>query len=281
MTWFKVDDKLTFHRKVLMAGNAAMGAWVRMGSHCGAYETDGKITTEEANTIGTEQEISKLVEVGLLEQTMGGYRLHDFLVYNPAAKLLKVQRKQWVKKKRRQREMSPGDTLECPTMSPPGTPGRDRDLRSDLDPEPEIQKVSGNRARGSRLPDGWEPTAGSYEQTAKESKLSSSEVRQALVEFRDYWRGVPGQRGVKLDWDATFRNRLRDIAGKRKQSPQQNGPVYKDLTFEPGELESLRSAPKLRTNAFKLPAKQTASEQELADKVRADIERLKASGFDP
>lgn len=30
-------------------------------------------------------------------------------------------------------------------------------------------------------------------------------------EFVDYWVGVPGQRGIKLDWPATFRNRIRDL----------------------------------------------------------------------
>ncbi len=30
-------------------------------------------------------------------------------------------------------------------------------------------------------------------------------------EFVDYWIGIPGQRGIKLDWPATFRNRIRDI----------------------------------------------------------------------
>lgn len=34
-------------------------------------------------------------------------------------------------------------------------------------------------------------------------------------EFRDYWIALPGQRGVKLDWDATWRNWVR-----RQQKPK-------------------------------------------------------------
>lgn len=34
------------------------------------------------------------------------------------------------------------------------------------------------------------------------------------AEFIDYWIGVPGQRGTKLDWSATWRNRVRMIATK-------------------------------------------------------------------
>ena len=33
-------------------------------------------------------------------------------------------------------------------------------------------------------------------------------VREA-AKFADYWRGVPGQKGVKRDWDATWRNWVR------------------------------------------------------------------------
>jgi hypothetical protein len=34
-------------------------------------------------------------------------------------------------------------------------------------------------------------------------------TQSVLATFVDYWRGVPGNRGVKLDWQATFRNWLR------------------------------------------------------------------------
>jgi hypothetical protein len=30
-----------------------------------------------------------------------------------------------------------------------------------------------------------------------------------VPKFRDYWSAVPGTRGVKLDWEATFRNFVR------------------------------------------------------------------------
>jgi hypothetical protein len=35
----------------------------------------------------------------------------------------------------------------------------------------------------------------------------------AWAEFVDYWVGVPGARGLKLDWPATFRNRIRHTNG--------------------------------------------------------------------
>lgn len=35
---------------------------------------------------------------------------------------------------------------------------------------------------------------------------------RVLDEFRDYWNGIPGARGKKLDWPGTYRNRCRDVA---------------------------------------------------------------------
>ena len=52
--------------------------------------------------------------------------------------------------------------------------------------------------RASRLPDTWHPRA--------EDGIDNQE----LAKFRDYWKAVPGQKGIKLDWDATWRNWLRN-----------------------------------------------------------------------
>jgi hypothetical protein len=58
-----------------------------------------------------------------------------------------------------------------------------------------------SQARGSRLPSDWQP---------KEHIEQKSE----LEKFRDYWIAQPGQKGVKTDWDATWRNWVRR-AGER------------------------------------------------------------------
>ena len=68
--------------------------------------------------------------------------------------------------------------------------------------------------RGTRLPDGWQPSEAVREWAAAEFPAVSIEAE--LATFTDYWRAVPGQRGVKLDWDATFRNRVREIAARRR-----------------------------------------------------------------
>ena len=54
MPWFKVDDNLAFHHKVVAAGNAAMGLWVRAGAMCAQQLTDGFVPDHMVNTLGSK-----------------------------------------------------------------------------------------------------------------------------------------------------------------------------------------------------------------------------------
>lgn len=70
---------------------------------------------------------------------------------------------------------------------------------------------------GSRLPDDWEPSA---EDRAFAEQLGL-DVNAIAASFRDYWHGVPGAKGRKVDWPATWRNWCRKTveSGPRK-APQ-------------------------------------------------------------
>lgn len=65
--------------------------------------------------------------------------------------------------------------------------------------------------RGSRLPQGWVPS-NELEAWAKAERPDLAHPRE-LASFSDYWRGVAGSKGVKLDWDATYRNWIRRANG--------------------------------------------------------------------
>ena len=83
MAWFKLDDKVHSHPKTIMAGNAAFGLWARLGSYCSDHLTDGIVPREVAESYGTKPEIKALLRVGFIEVADGGYRVHDYLDYNP------------------------------------------------------------------------------------------------------------------------------------------------------------------------------------------------------
>lgn len=64
------------------------------------------------------------------------------------------------------------------------------------------------RPRGTRLPTGWTPSSDALDWTRAEKP--GLDPLQTLEKFRDYWTAQPGQKGVKTDWDATWRNWVRN-----------------------------------------------------------------------
>jgi DnaT DNA-binding domain len=64
------------------------------------------------------------------------------------------------------------------------------------------------RARGSRLPPDWTPGPDG-EAFAAQHGIANGKAVAELAKFRDYWTAQPGQKGVKTDWLATWRNWLR------------------------------------------------------------------------
>lgn len=79
MPRFLLDDAFAFHPKVVHAGNAAVGAWVRMGTYCAANLTDGFVPDRIARLIASEDEIRSLIDAGSLLTRSGGYCIHDYL----------------------------------------------------------------------------------------------------------------------------------------------------------------------------------------------------------
>jgi hypothetical protein len=71
----------------------------------------------------------------------------------------------------------------------------------------EERKIRGARKNGFRLPDDWNPREADFAMAV--ARLNGS-AKLELEKFRDYWKAQPGQRGTKLDWDATFRNWVRN-----------------------------------------------------------------------
>lgn len=160
MTWFKSDDKLAFHQKTVRAGNAAMGAWVRLGTWCADYETDGFAPADIVNAIASPDELTKLLLVGFLVALPDGrYEMHDFLKYNPSHAELEAKRAEWAAKKtkdrrRAVREVSPGDSPRdsrvCPVETPLGCPGTGTgsdDPDPESDPKPDSHRASHHRLK--------------------------------------------------------------------------------------------------------------------------------------
>lgn len=92
MPWFKVDDNLGFHHKVIAAGNPAMGLWVRAGAICAQQLMDGFVPDHMATTLGTRGQAQRLVAAGLWEAVQGGYRFHEWADRQPSKVSVEAER---------------------------------------------------------------------------------------------------------------------------------------------------------------------------------------------
>jgi len=65
--------------------------------------------------------------------------------------------------------------------------------------------------RGFRLPDDWQlPKSWGEWALQKRSDLSAADVRNQAERFADYWHAKTGANARKADWEATWRNWIRD-----------------------------------------------------------------------
>lgn len=80
------------------------------------------------------------------------------------------------------------------------------------DEKPKIKSEKGKRLK-AYLAERDEDSVGEEFGTwaLKELGLSAELINAEMQKFCDYWNATPGQRGVKLDWPATWRNWMRKV----------------------------------------------------------------------
>lgn len=103
MPWFRIDDTFADHPKVIAAGNAAVGLWVRCGTYSSRFLTDGLVPGQVVRQYGNGREVERLVASRLWVPADGGYLMPDFLDYNPSAEQVKLERKRAAERQRRAR----------------------------------------------------------------------------------------------------------------------------------------------------------------------------------
>lgn len=91
-----------------------------------------------------------------------------------------------------------------------------------------------SKKRGTRLSPEWSLLP-EWRQWAKDNGLSGGDIDDEAGKFRDWFISAPGSRGVKADWEATWRNWVRkavqDRAGKRRGG---NGDLTNSALFARG-----------------------------------------------
>lgn len=88
-----------------------------------------------------------------------------------------------------------------------------------------VSKKETENARATRMQPGALLTD-PLRQAAIDLGARPEEVSGAWAEFVDFWIGVPGTRGTKLNWPATWRNRVRTILARGKGSANGRRTVH-------------------------------------------------------
>lgn len=103
MSWARLDDRFPDHPKVIAAGREA--AWLAVKAICwsSSHLTDGylpkpvALQLAAADTCGNPKAAATLIRALLRHKLWktagGGYRIHDFLEYNPSRAQILAERK--------------------------------------------------------------------------------------------------------------------------------------------------------------------------------------------
>lgn len=143
---------------------------------------------------------------------------------------------------------NPNQTPDSKTLRPSAVPEKDSGVRAvAVQPAKTASPPAAdppNTKRATRLPPDWELPPLWREWAARERPDLNPD--DTAARFRDYWVAKPGSAGTKLDWQATWRNWVRD---ERAQAPRPStrAPVIearnRDLSAQwtPPELREVAS----------------------------------------
>ena len=219
MTWFKVDDGFWCNPKTLMLSNDALALWLRAGTWASQQLTDGQIPARALALFrASDVEADELVSAGMWVPTEAGYEFHHWSEYQPSAEAEKAKRAARAEAGRKGAEARwggksdgkpDGNSYSKRYGKPDGKPDAPSRPVPSTSSNEEVTPLNppGGRSRGSRLDPDWIPDAALVERMRAECPAVDLKAEHAI--FVDYWIAQSGQKGVKADWSATWRNWMR------------------------------------------------------------------------
>jgi len=133
----------------------------------------------------------------------------------------------------------------CDSSSPTEEPSPSPSGRATPSPTPAINSNSsseGPRKRGHRLSEDWMPSEEVIQQMS--SERPDVDLRMEHRKFIDYWKAKTGKDATKLDWDATFRNWIRNARTAPHLKAVVNGMATSDLRV--AQVQALKKTPSAR-----------------------------------
>ena len=219
MVWFKVDDGFYTSQKVLSIPRAsrlaAVGLWTMAGNWSGRELSDGRVPQYVLAELGATPRLRRaLVEARLwLDRGPAGVEFKNWAEFQPTREQVEEERAKSAERQRKWRERHKGETGDEPvsnTVTDTVTNGGSNDAPTRPDPTRPKDSPNGEsapRKRGTRIPSDFSITPKMRDWAKGEVPLVN--IDRKLGEFIDYWTGVPGAKGVKLDWESAWRNGMR------------------------------------------------------------------------
>lgn len=201
MAWFKVDDALLMSSKVLSVPreirNEAMGLWLQTAVWSAHEMKDGLIPFHVLMEYNANEAIVEaLINANLwVRAEKNAVLIHNWNKYQPTRDELELRRN-GVSAARAEAGKRSGESRRT----------KAEQNRTKLNPEPEPEPEPKKLGRATRLTN-FEISQSMMDWAA--THCPGLDVKASSERFIDYWVAQPGQKGVKLDWVATWRNWLR------------------------------------------------------------------------
>ena len=221
MVYFQVDDILPFHHRVVEAGNAAVGVWVRAGAWSSGHGTDGFIPDAIAKSLGSARELKRLVDSGLWLRGDGGYEFYRWAEdASGGRRQISAREAEERKRKARQRKAAwregrdgdavvPRDTTRDDAVNSASLAGAGTFTSTSSPSERSApDKPASPRSGATRIPEPFIVDAKMRAWAAGETPRVN--VDAVTREFVDFWRAAVRD-ASKKDWIATWRNRMRRV----------------------------------------------------------------------
>ena len=224
--WFRLFDTVLDDPKVQKLPPEIFKGWVNL--LCLASRTGGvlpqigdiafalRISDDAADSL-----VIRLCEAKLLDSDSAELKPHKWEEFQYFDKTNAARQKRFRDSK------NVSNALHNVTITPVYT---EEETDTEVEGKNRVEAHSAAKAspkRGSRLPADWElsPSDGNISM-AVAALGSYDRVDAEEAKFKDYWISQPGQKGVKLDWSATWRNWIRRAAEQRptgKAKPRHGG----------------------------------------------------------
>lgn len=226
MAWFKVDDGFYSHEKVLTIPREvraeAIGTWTLCGTWSADKERDGFVPSHMIEELGaTITGADALATAGLWKRTRNGFTFVNWAEFQPTRAGQDAKRKAESQRKAEWRARKAAERAAVSGNVPTGQ-NRDDVSPDPTRPDPNTSTtpdgvVARKRAtNGTRIPIPFPLT----DDMRKWAQTNTPTVPQSEHDrFVDYWVAQPGQKGIKTDWPATWRNWMRTAADRQTTRP--------------------------------------------------------------